>query len=192
MGMNLYFFGDFETTLCPLHFNSSLNFIKSTPLCLIKGREVAIEHWGRNIVEYLSLLLVCCYQLFSTAGLTRYTSDIPFLVNLSVETFLVILYVYCHIQFQLCLGLPHPISAQLSFVPGFFSQVTAPCFHCLGICFFHFSLTNIFLPSNTDLSLSLPSFLLLRIGNSCALWNTSLEICYLYNNKYLVTYKWHS
>lgn len=133
----------------------------------------------------LSLSIVTSF--FSTVGVGKYTSDVPFLVNLPVETFLVILYVPCHVQFQLCLAFHTP-----SLHSSALSQVASPCFLYLGICFFHFSLTNSSLLNNTDLLLSLPNFWILGISNSCVLWNTSLQICYLYNDKYLVTYKWHT
>lgn len=76
----------------------------------------------------------------------------------SVETFLIVLYVLCYVQFLLCPGPPHPISTielcPTLFFPGYLSLF----FCCLGICFFHFSLTSSSLLSNTDLSAFLTWF----------------------------------
>ena len=74
------------------------------------GRETASEDRGREVVEYLSLLLICCYQFASLAhkgGCTFF--DLPFLVDIPVEDLLVILCIPRQVQLQLHLGLTDPI-----------------------------------------------------------------------------------
>ena len=48
------------------------------------------EDWGKKIVKYLSLFLVCCYQPACVTHLGRYALlYLPFLIEVTVEAFLV-------------------------------------------------------------------------------------------------------
>ncbi|KAK4805578.1 hypothetical protein QYF61_009343 [Mycteria americana] len=59
------------------------------------------------------------------------------------------------------------------------SQDTRPLFHCLCISFLHFSLRRRSLLSHAGLLLSLPDFIQVGIGSSCALRKMSLKSCQL-------------
>jgi len=58
---------------------------------------------AKNVVEYLSLLLVRCYQSCSLGGYTFF--NLPLLVDIPVEALIIILSILCQIWLQTCLGL---------------------------------------------------------------------------------------
>ncbi|KAK4816953.1 hypothetical protein QYF61_025776, partial [Mycteria americana] len=121
------------------------------------GGKAASEDSVKKVVEYLSLLLIQCYQLAS-----RVHQGKPFLLFFaSLAKFSS----SCALAF-LTPSL-HNRAASL-----YFSQDTCPCFHCLCISFLPFSLTSSLLPF-------LPDYLHLRIESSCALWKASFKICQL-------------
>lgn len=90
-------------------------------------RGAAIEDQGKEVFDYLSLLLIHYYQFSSNVYQGVTPSDLPFLVNARVKALPVILCIPCKVQFQLCLALPRP--------------PLSPIFNCLYICSFPFSLT---------------------------------------------------
>ena len=82
-------------------------------ICSSVWRAVTSEDRSKQ-VEYLSLLLVHCTDCISHKG--EYTFlDFPFLVDVSVKAFLILLWSPYQVQFQLGLGLPDPIPTQFSY-----------------------------------------------------------------------------
>jgi len=91
-------------------------------------------------VEYLSLLLVLCYQFASLAHQGEYALFVlPFLADILVESLLVILSMLCQVQLQPCLGPPDPIPTQAGSIPilfsGFLSLLPLPVHLLLALWF---------------------------------------------------------
>ena len=94
-------------------------------------REVASEDWGKRVVEYLSLLLVCWYEVAILVHRgdggrgdrhdTNYAFfNLPFLADMPTEVHVVILRIPRQVQLQLCLGPPDLIPTQLGSIPILF------------------------------------------------------------------------
>ena len=82
------------------------------------GREIASENWGKKVVEYLSLPLICCYQFSSLAHHRGYAFfALPFLDGMPVEILIIL---------QLHIGLPDTITTQPSSVPILFPRYLSP------------------------------------------------------------------
>jgi len=63
-------------------------------------RTVCSEDWGKNVVEYLSFLLVHCCQPACVARFGRYALlDFPFLVDVHVEDFRVFFFTFSQVWF---------------------------------------------------------------------------------------------
>lgn len=138
------------------------------------GREVTTEDWGKKML---------CTSAFSSSVPTSlpelfiggYTSfDLPFLVNMLLETFMLFFASLAKFRFSFTFLTP---SLHNCTSPLYSSEVICPCFHSLHISFFPFSVTSNSLLGHSSLLSFSPDFLFLGISNSCAFWKTFLKIC---------------
>lgn len=85
-----------------------------------RGRGIAIEDWGKKVVEQLSLVLVQCYQFSSIDYWGVYILDLLFLADVPVKA-LPVLFIPCQIQVQLLLGCLRSVSPAFASIlfPGY-------------------------------------------------------------------------
>lgn len=84
---------------------------------------------GRGLIKYRSLLHVYCNQFSHLIYQNGYTLPLHLLTSESAESFLVIFYILCHIEFNQCLCFPDsrkPYRAAVLVFPGFSSLRSIP------------------------------------------------------------------
>lgn len=99
----------------------------------------ASEHRGKEVVEYLNSLHVCCYHFYLLISQGGYNLlGLSLLTSVPVESLTGIFHIPYQVQFHLFLGFPDPISAH----PDTCILLKPLCFHCIDFSSLSLSLTS--------------------------------------------------